>query len=214
MCHNLLPIVKHIVKEITVSGPDGTQEKIEVPVWNGTAANIILMSLGPRCYCYCYCYCYWTGLLRRSCSLSLEFCSTTSRPTRWATGDLHPAMLCLLKDGSAEQGDEAVVGQLSSIQHLLPDLTWLMLATKSCKSWERCDDNPQNLLKKYSTTPPPPVWSLARGRSIYLWSAPSGEKSPYFSIIIFCVCLNTCWLWFWPFSVVVIPEGETRRVKT
>ena len=37
-----------LLKEITVSGPDGTQEKIEVPVWNGTAANIILMSLGPR----------------------------------------------------------------------------------------------------------------------------------------------------------------------
>ena len=37
-----------MLKEITVSGPDGTQEKIEVPVWNGTAANIILMSLGPR----------------------------------------------------------------------------------------------------------------------------------------------------------------------
>ena len=35
-------------KVITVSGPDGTQEKVEVPVWNGTAANIVLMSLGPR----------------------------------------------------------------------------------------------------------------------------------------------------------------------
>ena len=35
-------------KQITVSAPDGTQEQIEVPVWNGTAANIILMSLGPR----------------------------------------------------------------------------------------------------------------------------------------------------------------------
>ena len=40
------------LKEITVSGPDGTQEKIEVPVWNGTAANIILMSLGPRFVIY------------------------------------------------------------------------------------------------------------------------------------------------------------------
>ena len=40
--------VEFLLKEITVSGPDGTQEKIEVPVWNGTAANIILMSLGPR----------------------------------------------------------------------------------------------------------------------------------------------------------------------
>ena len=35
-------------KKITVSGPDGQQEVMEVPVWNGTVANIVLMSLGPR----------------------------------------------------------------------------------------------------------------------------------------------------------------------
>ena len=35
-------------KKITVSGPDGQQEVMEVPVWNGTIANIVLMSLGPR----------------------------------------------------------------------------------------------------------------------------------------------------------------------
>ena len=50
------------LQEITVSGPDGTQEKIEVPIWNGTAANIILMSLGPRClflvaFVFCVLYC-------------------------------------------------------------------------------------------------------------------------------------------------------------
>ena len=45
-------VSKFLLKEITVSGPDGTQEKIEVPVWNGTAANIILMSLGPRFVTY------------------------------------------------------------------------------------------------------------------------------------------------------------------
>ena len=35
-------------KEITVSGENGEQEVVEVPVWNGTVANILLMSLGPR----------------------------------------------------------------------------------------------------------------------------------------------------------------------
>ena len=29
-----------------MSGPNGEQEEIEVPVWNGTIANIVLMSLG------------------------------------------------------------------------------------------------------------------------------------------------------------------------
>ena len=35
-------------KEIIVSGENGEQETIEVPVWNGTVANLVLMSLGPR----------------------------------------------------------------------------------------------------------------------------------------------------------------------
>ena len=35
-------------KKITVTGPDGKQEETEVPVWNGTVANLVLMSLGPR----------------------------------------------------------------------------------------------------------------------------------------------------------------------
>ena len=48
-------IALFFLQEITVSGPDGTQEKIEVPIWNGTAANIILMSLGPRCFFCCIC---------------------------------------------------------------------------------------------------------------------------------------------------------------
>ena len=47
-------IALFFLQEITVSGPDGTQEKIEVPIWNGTAANIILMSLGPRCFFLLY----------------------------------------------------------------------------------------------------------------------------------------------------------------
>ena len=55
-------IALFFLQEITVSGPDGTQEKIEVPIWNGTAANIILMSLGPRCFLFvlfvfCVLYC-------------------------------------------------------------------------------------------------------------------------------------------------------------
>ena len=57
-------IALFFLQEITVSGPDGTQEKIEVPIWNGTAANIILMSLGPRCFfllylSFLYCIVYW-----------------------------------------------------------------------------------------------------------------------------------------------------------
>ena len=52
-----------LLKEITVSGPDGTQEKIEVPVWNGTAANIILMSLGPRFGTYRVFF-FFTGTLK------------------------------------------------------------------------------------------------------------------------------------------------------
>ena len=35
-------------KEITVSGENGQPEVVDVPVWNGTVANIVLMSLGPR----------------------------------------------------------------------------------------------------------------------------------------------------------------------
>ena len=35
-------------KKVTISGANGEQEEIEVPVWNGTVANLILMSLGPR----------------------------------------------------------------------------------------------------------------------------------------------------------------------
>ena len=35
-------------KTVTVSSPDGKQETVEVPVWNGTVANLVLMSLGPR----------------------------------------------------------------------------------------------------------------------------------------------------------------------
>ena len=29
-------------------GSDGKEESVEVPVWNGTIANLVLMSLGPR----------------------------------------------------------------------------------------------------------------------------------------------------------------------
>ena len=36
------------MKTYTVTGPDGKQETVEVPVWNGTVANLVLMSLGPR----------------------------------------------------------------------------------------------------------------------------------------------------------------------
>ena len=35
-------------KTVKVMGPDGKEESMEVPVWNGTVANFLLMSLGPR----------------------------------------------------------------------------------------------------------------------------------------------------------------------
>lgn len=40
--------ISSTTRKVTVSGPNGEQEVIEVPVWNGTIANIVLMSLGPR----------------------------------------------------------------------------------------------------------------------------------------------------------------------
>ena len=35
-------------KTVKVMGSDGKEETLEVPVWNGTLANLVLMSLGPR----------------------------------------------------------------------------------------------------------------------------------------------------------------------
>ena len=35
-------------KIVKTMGPDGKEESVEVPVWNGTVANLMLMSLGPR----------------------------------------------------------------------------------------------------------------------------------------------------------------------
>ena len=35
-------------KKVKVVGPDGKEESVEVPVWNGSVANLVLMSLGPR----------------------------------------------------------------------------------------------------------------------------------------------------------------------
>ena len=35
-------------KTVKVMGADGKEESLEVPVWNGTLANLVLMSLGPR----------------------------------------------------------------------------------------------------------------------------------------------------------------------
>ena len=35
-------------KTVKVMGADGKEESLEVPVWNGTLANLVLISLGPR----------------------------------------------------------------------------------------------------------------------------------------------------------------------
>ena len=35
-------------KTVKVMGPAGVEESVEVPVWNGSVANLVLMSLGPR----------------------------------------------------------------------------------------------------------------------------------------------------------------------
>ena len=40
--------ITSVKKKVTVSTEDGGTEVVEVPVWNGTLANIVLMSLGPR----------------------------------------------------------------------------------------------------------------------------------------------------------------------
>ena len=32
--------------KVTISGENGEDEVIDVPIWNGTVANIVLMSLG------------------------------------------------------------------------------------------------------------------------------------------------------------------------
>ena len=71
-CFIKMEKILFILQEITVSGPDGTQEKIEVPIWNGTAANIILMSLGPRYFLwlhlsFVYCIVYFI-----SCVIALQ----------------------------------------------------------------------------------------------------------------------------------------------
>ena len=34
------------VFKVTISGENGEEEVIDVPIWNGTVANIVLMSLG------------------------------------------------------------------------------------------------------------------------------------------------------------------------
>ena len=33
-------------RQVTISGEDGEDEVVDVPIWNGTVANIVLMSLG------------------------------------------------------------------------------------------------------------------------------------------------------------------------
>ena len=35
-------------RTVTVATNDGGAKKIEVPIWNGALANILLLSLGPR----------------------------------------------------------------------------------------------------------------------------------------------------------------------
>ena len=40
--------ISSTTRKVTVSGVDGQEEVIDVPIWNGTIANIVLMSLGPR----------------------------------------------------------------------------------------------------------------------------------------------------------------------
>ena len=35
-------------RTVFITGPDGNQESIQIPVWNGAVANLVLMSLGPR----------------------------------------------------------------------------------------------------------------------------------------------------------------------
>ena len=34
--------------KVTISGENGEDEVVDVPIWNGTVANIVLMSLGGR----------------------------------------------------------------------------------------------------------------------------------------------------------------------
>ena len=34
--------------KVTISGENGEDEVIDVPIWNGTVANIVLMSLGGQ----------------------------------------------------------------------------------------------------------------------------------------------------------------------
>ena len=40
--------ITSVKKKVTVPTEDGGTEEVEVPVWNGTLANLVLMSLGPR----------------------------------------------------------------------------------------------------------------------------------------------------------------------
>jgi solute carrier family 8 (sodium/calcium exchanger) len=40
--------ISSTTKKVTVTDPDGKEKTVEVPMWNGSVANIILMSLGPR----------------------------------------------------------------------------------------------------------------------------------------------------------------------
>ena len=35
-------------KEVTITGENGVQEVVRIPIWNGAVANLVLMSLGPR----------------------------------------------------------------------------------------------------------------------------------------------------------------------
>ena len=35
-------------KEVTITGENGVQEVVQIPIWNGAVANLVLMSLGPR----------------------------------------------------------------------------------------------------------------------------------------------------------------------
>ena len=61
-------------KIVKTMGPDGKEESVEVPVWNGTVANLMLMSLGPRCPHVVPCSLFWLvdipGRPRRSFSPS------------------------------------------------------------------------------------------------------------------------------------------------
>ena len=73
--------------KVTISGENGEDEVIDVPIWNGTVANIVLMSLGGQSTIMVdpvtNCPSQVRDLPRKFCSPSLGFSSMTSSRTSW-----------------------------------------------------------------------------------------------------------------------------------